>query len=105
VVGGTADEGVWDLAVSPEASETILAKGRALEPRLTGVADRGAKVGLRPGRREVRLEMERPSPGLRVIHNYGHGGAGITLSWGCAREVAELAREAARELQSLSSRS
>jgi D-amino-acid oxidase len=47
-------------------------------------------VGLRPGRPTVRLEEEYRTTG-RIIHNYGHGGAGITLSWGCAREVADLA--------------
>jgi D-amino-acid oxidase len=45
----------------------------------------GHKVGLRPARPEVRLERVGD-----VVHCYGHGGAGVTLSWGCAREVAEL---------------
>ena len=45
------------------------------------------RVGLRPCRPEVRLEAE-TLPGGRVLwHNYGHGGAGVTLSWGCAREL------------------
>lgn len=52
------------------------------------------QVGLRPGRDRVRLEAEIKSNGknvLKVVHNYGHGGAGITLSVGCAIEAAELA--------------
>jgi D-amino-acid oxidase len=48
-------------------------------------------VGLRPGRGAVRLERETPSPGRTLIHNYGHGGAGVTLAWGCADDVRELA--------------
>jgi D-amino-acid oxidase len=44
-------------------------------------------VGLRPLRNEnVRLEQE---AGTQIIHNYGHGGSGVTFSWGCAQEVAE----------------
>ncbi|OBH22005.1 FAD-dependent oxidoreductase [Mycobacterium sp. E3247] len=47
------------------------------------------RVGLRPFREGgVRLQHE---PGTRVVHNYGHGGAGVTLSWGCADEAAQLA--------------
>lgn len=45
------------------------------------------RVGLRPfRRRNIRLECE---PGTRIVHNYGHGGSGVTLSWGCAAEIVE----------------
>jgi D-amino-acid oxidase len=46
------------------------------------------RVGLRPAREPgVRLEWDAAT---RIVHNYGHGGSGVTLSWGCAREAAEL---------------
>jgi len=46
------------------------------------------RVGLRPFRKPgVRLERDRLRDGRTVIHNYGHGGSGFTLSWGCAEEV------------------
>lgn len=52
-----------------------------------------ARVGLRPGRKSgVRLAADTLSDGRKVIHNYGHGGSGFTLSWGCAQTVLELAR-------------
>lgn len=48
------------------------------------------RVGLRPSRKEnVCLEIE---PNSSIIHNYGHGGSGVTLSWGCAIEVADSAK-------------
>jgi D-amino-acid oxidase len=47
-------------------------------------------VGLRPGRASVRVEAE-SRRGARLVHDYGHGGSGVTLSWGCAREAAALA--------------
>jgi len=47
-------------------------------------------VGLRPCRTGgVRLEWERVGT-LQIIHNYGHGGSGVTLSWGCASEVVQM---------------
>jgi D-amino-acid oxidase len=50
-----------------------------------------ARVGLRPFRKTgVRLEAERLADGRRLIHNYGHGGSGFTLSWGCAEELLRL---------------
>lgn len=55
-----------------------------------------AQAGWRPVRSEVRVE--RPGQGQGgVIHNYGHGGAGYTLAWGCAGSVVELAGSPARE--------
>ena len=47
------------------------------------------RVGLRPVRPRVRLDCERLGAGRLLVHNYGHGGAGVTLSWGCARDIAE----------------
>jgi D-amino-acid oxidase len=35
----------------------------------------------------VRLEAEDTGDGRLLLHNYGHGGAGVTLSWGCALEI------------------
>lgn len=45
-------------------------------------------AGLRPYRPTVRLERDQADP--RIIHNYGHGGAGYTLCRGCAEEVVRL---------------
>lgn len=80
--------GGYDRPVVPpdEEAEAILARCRAAVPELTG-GIRAVRRGIRPVRSSVRLEREG-----RVIHNYGHGGAGFTVSWGCAFEVARLAR-------------
>ena len=93
IVGGTAEEGVWDATPSDATTEAILDRARTLEPRLRDVEVLEARAGLRPGRDAVRLEAEREEGGP-VIHNYGHGGAGYTLAWGCADEVVERARAA-----------
>ena len=52
-------------------------------------------VGLRPFRPSgFVVRAERFGQKL-LVHNYGHGGAGITLSWGTANLAAELVRDAA----------
>jgi D-amino-acid oxidase len=92
VVGGTAVEGDWDREPDAGTAELLLQRARALEPRLRTARVVGHRVGLRPGRPAVRLETERRPDGA-VVHCYGHGGAGVTLSWGCADDVlAEVAR-------------
>ncbi len=91
ILGGTAEEGAWDLEPKPETAACILRRCTHLEPRLEGAEVLEHKVGLRPGRPEIRLEREDgPIP---RIHNYGHGGSGITLSWGCAEETLRLVQE------------
>jgi D-amino-acid oxidase len=97
ILGGTATEQDWSLEINPQTAQEILAKCRLLEPALSQVAILGHAVGLRPGRPEVRLELEWLARDRAVIHNYGHGGAGFTLSWGCAREVVELALSVGQE--------
>ncbi|HJM18774.1 MAG TPA: FAD-dependent oxidoreductase [Candidatus Thalassarchaeaceae archaeon] len=90
VLGGTAQVDDWGLEIREEENDLILSKIEALWPEIDRGKIIGGAVGLRPTRTEVRLEEEEVR-GTRVIHNYGHGGAGITLSWGCADEVSEIA--------------
>ena len=44
--------------------------------------------GLRAAAKHIRHEVG----DKLLVHNYGHGGAGVTLSWGCAEEAADLLR-------------
>jgi D-amino-acid oxidase len=91
VLGGTND--VSDnRAPDSSATGSIIKECRRVlgfpAPEL--IAER---VGLRPGRRSgVRVGAEKLRDGRAVIHNYGHGGAGFTLSWGCAQTILELAQ-------------
>lgn len=89
VLGGTAIEHDEDLRVRPAEADAIVQRCAELDPRLRSAARQATVVGLRPGRHDVRLEHE-AAGGRVVIHNYGHGGAGVTLSWGCAHEVRRL---------------
>jgi D-amino-acid oxidase len=88
VLGGTEDHGSWSLEPDPATAERIVLAAAAAEPRLAGAAVIGHRVGLRPVRPSVRLEAGSIGGRRRVVHNYGHGGAGVTLSWGCALDVA-----------------
>lgn len=89
VLGGTTDRAAWDTRVQAEVAEAIRDRCIALEPALARAPVLSHAVGLRPFRPTVRLAAE-PGPGGLVVHNYGHGGSGVTLSWGCAAEVLRL---------------
>jgi D-amino-acid oxidase len=92
ILGGTEGDGDWNLQPVPAVADRILRDCTAVEPRLRGAAVLAHRVGLRPVRPTVRLAAEPGGDGgPLIVHNYGHGGAGVTLSWGCAREAARLA--------------
>lgn len=91
VLGGTTDEDDWSLTPDPRAAQQIVERCTALRPEIAGARVLDHRVGLRPVRASVRLEREVLPDGRVVVHNYGHGGAGVTVAWGCAREAAELA--------------
>jgi D-amino-acid oxidase len=94
VIGGTAQEGAYEPRPDPAVAQEILDRARGLVPELARATVVGHRVGLRPARPAVRLEAERVDDGT-VVHCYGHGGAGVTLSWGCADDVAALVGAAA----------
>lgn len=90
VFGGTNE--VSDNRVpDPKATSQIVAEcSRILKISKPSVM--AERVGLRPFRKSgVCLRREQLRDGRPVIHNYGHGGSGFTLSWGCAQTVLELA--------------
>lgn len=89
VLGGTADEHHDDLTPDPAHTRAILERCARLEPALAGAVPMSVAVGLRPARPAVRLDRERRGHGV-IVHNYGHGGAGVTLSWGCAAAATDL---------------
>ncbi|MFJ7986446.1 FAD-dependent oxidoreductase [Streptomyces sp. NPDC096351] len=90
VLGGTAIDGEGDLNTDDKAAAGILARCAEVEPRLAEARVLEHRIGARPTRATVRVEAERRVDGTVVLHNYGHGGAGVTLSWGCAEEAANL---------------
>jgi D-amino-acid oxidase len=92
VLGGTNEPGAWDERTDDAALAAIQDACCALEPSLAGGYEvLGSAAGLRPMRTSgVRLEAERVDDGCTIVHNYGHGGAGFTVAWGCADEVAQL---------------
>jgi len=96
VFGGTNDLSD-DCTVDPSATREIVAEcSRVLGIRKPELL--GERVGLRPFRHSgVRVERAQLRDGRTLIHNYGHGGSGFTLSWGCAEAVALLATAESRK--------
>jgi D-amino-acid oxidase len=94
VLGGTFEPGVERLDPDPGAEEAIIARCLELVPELAGARVTARLAGLRPGRHggpRVGVDPMGLPGGTRLLHNYGHGGAGVTLAWGCAEEIVRLA--------------
>jgi D-amino-acid oxidase len=94
VLGGTEVAGDWSAEPDLGTARRILRDCAIVDPRLAGARIIEHRVGFRPARPQVRLEAEDAvadgTSQRLLVHNYGHGGAGVTLSWGCARAVAGL---------------
>jgi D-amino-acid oxidase len=100
ILGGTKEEGVWGSEPDDTATEGILRRNAWQVPELLTGADGGFEVvsvqcGLRPGRKGgPRVEQEVLDGGrVRVVHAYGHAGAGYQNSVGSARKVVRLVGE------------
>jgi D-amino-acid oxidase len=96
LLGGFAEPDEWSLDIDLENYQSLREVYHRCVRFLPVLKDaevdwaEPVRVGLRPCRTDgVRLERE---PGACIVHNYGHGGSGVTLSWGCAEEAASLAK-------------
>jgi D-amino-acid oxidase len=95
VLGTTIQANDWNTGIDPQDTKDILRRCSNLDPVFEHVDIIDESVGLRPARDEIRLEVE-DFAGKTVVHNYGHGGSGFTLSWGCALDVVELVKLSSR---------
>ena len=100
ILGGTNEENNESTDVDPDETQAILRRCARLSPDIASVTPAdilSVQCGLRPVRSTVRVEREWLAPDRLLLHNYGHGGAGITLSWGCAAEIVDLLVQALEE--------
>lgn len=92
LIGGIAQANNWHMTIDKSQTRQFIERCSQIEPSIRSASVLRELVGLRPGRFAVRLAKETRSDASTCIHNYGHGGVGYTLSWGCAEDVLALAR-------------
>jgi D-amino-acid oxidase len=93
VLGGTFQLDDWNITPVENDTRRIRCMCAKILPALEEIQDGQVQVGLRPHRDGgVRLEHERTVDGIDVVHCYGHSGTGVTLSWGCAKDVVEIVK-------------
>lgn len=89
VCGGIRAVGEESEELDRAIERSILERCERIEPRVRTARRLSRAAGVRPGRGAVRVELDEVG-GMPVVHDYGHGGNGVTLSWGCADDVAAL---------------
>jgi len=92
LLGGSADKGQCDPEPDQDVAAGIVARCAGIVPAIATARVLGHRTGIRPQRPEIRLEHQQVG-GRHVVHNYGHSGAGVSLSWGCADSVLEIVRD------------
>jgi D-amino-acid oxidase len=91
VLGGTIEPHHDGTAPDPDAVNAIIDRCAAIAPKIRDAVRLGVRNGLRPYRRTVRLEHTVDGD-RHLIHNYGHGGSGVSVSWACADEVLRIVK-------------
>lgn len=90
VIGGTDYTDDWNENPDPVDTQKIISRLQAAgNPQMPKILE--VVVGLRPVRSSVRFEFDPYYS--NIFHNYGHGGAGFTVAWGCAIELGELLKK------------
>jgi len=93
VIGGTRQENDTDTVIRPADSNDVWQRACKYIPSLKGAEWQSEWAGLRPVREPIRIEAEIMKFGdksLQVVHNYGHGGNGVSLAWGTSKHAVDL---------------
>jgi len=92
VLGGTRQVDDDNMQVDLNDKDGIWQRCLRICPSLAQAEILWDWAGLRPNREPIRVETDifkRNNKKLLVVHNYGHGGNGISLSWGTAMDAAQ----------------
>jgi D-amino-acid oxidase len=89
LLGGIAEKGEPDPVLDHDVARAILERCTEAFPAVAHAEVLDHRIGIRPLRTTVRLEHEDLGD-RHIVHNYGHGGSGVSLSWGCADEVTRI---------------
>ncbi|KAK9743500.1 FAD dependent oxidoreductase [Popillia japonica] len=95
-LGGCRQYDSYNLNIDKYDSLSIKERCEAFLPSLKGAEVVAERVGLRPHRDPVRIEKEIVNVNgkrLKIVHNYGHGGYGVTVAPGTSIYAVKLAKE------------